>query len=453
MARVLLIDDDAGLREVLTFALEEFGHEVESHENGERGLSALEAFRPEVVVTDLKMPGIDGVEVVRRVKETDPGVPVIVLTAFGTIADAVEVMKLGAYDYLTKPYNRDELKLTIDQALERRQLLSENRTLRARLREKTLKTDLVYVSTAMEGIVEKVRRVAPTDATVLITGESGVGKEVVAQALHAYSDRWEQAFVAINCAAIPRDLMEAELFGHVRGAFTGAVRDKPGKFLQAAGGTLLLDEVGDLAADLQAKLLRVIETGEIDVVGGQEPREVDVRLVAATNAKLEDRVRDGHFREDLFYRLNVIPVHIPPLRERQEDIPALWDHFVRKYSQGASVRSSPGLIRALMQRAWPGNVRQLANVCQRMVLLRESDVLGEGGLRAQSEAPKEAKAQGGPAGLLGTLPDDGLSLPDLEREVIVRALAKHGGNRTRTASYLGIPRHVLSYRLEKYEIS
>ncbi len=452
MARILLIDDDAGFREVLTFTLQELDHEVESFESGERGLAGLKAFEPDVVLTDLKMPGMGGVDVVRRVKEIDADLPVIVVTAFGTIEDAVEVMKLGADDYVTKPYNRDELKLTIDQALERRRLRDENRTLRHRLRESARRTELIHVSPVMESVVQKIRRIATTDATVLITGESGVGKEVVAKTLHAHSDRWERPFVAVNCAAIPRDLMESELFGHVRGAFTGAVRDKPGRFMQASGGTLLLDEVADLPEDLQAKLLRVIETGEVDVIGDRKPVAVDVRLVAATNADLERRVKAGRFREDLFYRLNVIPVHIPPLRERREDIPALWEHFVQTYAKGAAVRSSPGLIRKLMERPWPGNVRELANLCQRMVLLRDGDVLDEIGLGL--EMPSDATdGESERREFLGTLPDDGLSLPDLEREVIVRALAKHGGNRTRTAEYLGIPRHVLVYRIEKYRIT
>lgn len=448
MARILLIDDDGGFREVLAFALEELGHDVTAHDGGEPGLAALEAFDPDLLVTDLKMPGMDGVEVVRAMRATAPLVPVIVLTAFGTIAKAVEVMKLGAFDYLTKPYDRHELEATINQALQHRRLLTENQSLRARLRETTRKIDLVHASDEMEAVVDRIRKVAPTEATVLITGESGVGKEVVARALHTCSDRWDGPFVAVNCAAIPRDLVEAELFGYVRGAFTGAVRDKPGKFPQAAGGTLLLDEVGDLPIDLQAKLLRVIETGEVDVVGGREPIEVDVRVVAATNADLRELVGEGRFREDLFYRLNVIPVHVPPLRERPEDIPALWDHLVRTYARGTPVRSSPGLIRSLMQRPWTGNVRELANVCQRMVLLRESDVLDEAALPEASEA--SVTPGGERKGILGELPDDELSLPDLEREVIQRALAKHDGNRTRTARYLGIPRHVLTYRLEKY---
>jgi len=460
MARVLLIDDDAALRDVLSFALEDFGHHVESFGRGEAGLAEFDRVKPDVVVTDLKMPGIDGVEVVRRVRDLDARVPIIVLTAFGSIADAVEVMKLGAYDYLTKPYNRDELKLTIEQAVERRNLLLENQTLRDRLRESHRSVEFVYASPAMDAVLQKIRRVAPSDATVLITGESGTGKEVAARAIHGYSDRWSEPFVAINCAAIPRDLMETELFGHAKGAFTGAVKDKRGKFQQASKGTLLLDEIGDLSIELQAKLLRVIESGQVDAVGAEHSFQTDVRLIAATNANLEELVRAGGFREDLFYRLNVIPIHIPPLRERPDDIPALWDHFVAEYSKGDPVRSTPGLSRALMTLPWPGNIRELANFCQRMVLLRESDLLDEESLRLGSgeasavepmrSTEETASAESAP--FLGKLPDAGISLPDLEREIIVRALAKHGGNRSHTAEYLSIPRHVLLYRLEKYKI-
>jgi DNA-binding NtrC family response regulator len=458
MSRILLIDDDANLREVLTYTLREQGHEVEASPDGERGVARLAVFHPEVVITDLKMPGISGLEVLTRSHEIDPTIPVILLTAFGSIEEAVEAMKLGAYHYLTKPYNRDELRLTVDQALERRRLLLENRSLRDRLREETRGVEIVHASAAMQRILEMVRRIAPTEVTVLVTGESGTGKEVIAQALHTYSERWERPLVAVNCGAIPRDLMESELFGYARGAFTGAVKDKPGKFQRADGGTLFLDEIGDLPTELQTKLLRVLETGQVDIVGGQKPAPVDVRVIAATNTDLAARVQEGRFRSDLYYRLNVIPIHLPPLRERTDDIPALWEHFVRKYAGDEPVRSSPALVRALLHRRWSGNVRELANVCQRMVLLRTSDLLSEDQL-PPPEAGDEPSAKGsgiadGSAGgdFLGALPEGGMSLPEVEREIIVRALAKHGGNQTRTAEYLRIPRHVLLYRLEKFGI-
>lgn len=451
MARILLIDDDTSLREVLGFALREQGHTVSAFPDGMGGLSEIGAIRPEIVITDLKMPGISGLEVLSRVHQIDGTIPVIILTAFGSIEDAVEAMRSGAHDYLTKPYNRDELKLTLDKAIEKRLLLLENKNLRERLREQTQSLEIVHASDAMQRILEMVRRVASTDVTVLITGESGTGKEVIVQALHAYSERWDAPFIAVNCAAIPRELMESELFGYARGAFTGAIKDKPGTFQRADGGTLFLDEIADLPLDLQTKLLRVIETRQVDIVGGHKPVQVDVRLIAATNAELAARVRDGQFRSDLYYRLNVIPLHIPPLRERPDDIPALWDYFVKKHAGGMPIRSRPGLMRALLTRRWAGNVRELANICQRMVLLRKSDVLSEEDLPLESEDITGETAHA-PASFLGELPPDRLPLFGVEREIIVRALAKHGGNRTRTADYLGVPRHVLIYRLEKFGI-
>jgi DNA-binding NtrC family response regulator len=463
MARILLIDDDASLREVLAYTLREQGHEVETAADGSAGVALLEGAVPDAVITDLKMPGIGGLEVLRRAHEIDPLLPVIVLTAFGSIEDAVAAMRDGAHDYITKPYNRDELRLTVEKALEKRRLVQENRTLRQRLGDERRHVPLVHASSAMERVVAAIRRIAPTDATVLVTGESGTGKELVAQSLHSLSDRWDRPFVAINCGAIPRDLMESELFGHERGAFTGAVREKPGKFRQAHGGTLLLDEVADLPADLQTKLLRVIETRLVDPVGGTRPVPVDVRVVAATNADLAVRVAEGRFRGDLYYRLNVIPIHLPPLRERREDIAALWEQFLERFSGGARLHTSSGLLRALMRREWPGNARELANLCQRLVLLRGSDQLTEDDLRTvegggpaepASDGPEGDGTAGGRPGTLypGDLPPDRLPLLDLERELILRALDKCAGNKSRVAIYLGLPRHVLTYRMEKYGI-
>jgi two-component system NtrC family response regulator len=474
VAKILLIDDDANLREVLAFTLREQGHDVETAAAGTVAVSRLGELRPDVVITDLRMPGIDGLEVLHRVREFDPNVPVILLTAFGTIEEAVEAMRAGAHSYLTKPYDREELKVTVDQALERRRLLEENRSLRDSLRRERRQVELVHASPVMERIVATVRRIAPTDATVLLTGESGTGKEVVAEALHAQSGRWDREFVAVNCAAIPHDLMESVLFGHARGAFTGAVRDAPGLFRRADRGTIFLDEIADLPLELQTKMLRVIETGQVDPVGGPHPVEVDVRLIVATNADLSVRVAEGRFRSDLFYRINVIPIHLPPLRQRPEDIPALWEHFLARFG-GTGMRSTPALIRALLRRPWPGNVRELANLCRRMVLLRDSDTLREEDLPGEDHEPAESTASATPAigvadralpaagpgghaatpskGIFpGELPPDRLSLPELEREVIERALHLHGGNRTRAARYLGIPRHVLIYRIEKFGI-
>jgi two-component system NtrC family response regulator len=450
MSRILLVDDDTSLRGVLAFALREDGHVVEEAADGAEGLARFRESPPDLVIADLKMPRMDGMALLSAIREEGSEAPVVVLTAFGTIEQAVEAMKRGAFHYLTKPYNREELRIVVRNALERSRLVAENRDLRSRLERRAVTARLVFVSAAMENVVETIARVAQTDATVLVTGESGTGKELVARLLHEGSDRREKPFVAVNCGAIPRDLVESELFGHRRGAFTGATRDRQGKFRAASGGTLFLDEIGDLPIDLQAKLLRVLESGQVDVVGGGGPVEVDVRLIAATNRDLERGVAEGTFREDLFYRLCVIPIRVPPLRERPEDIPVLWAHFVDLYAEGRRVETGPELVRRLAVLPWKGNVRELSNLCQRMVLLRSGDTLH------LADLPGEFAVEGHPEGpaehLLGALPEDSLPLRDLERDVVREALRKFGGNKTRAARYLGVPRHVLLYRIRKYAI-
>jgi two-component system NtrC family response regulator len=489
MAKVLLIDDDAGLREVVAFILGEAGHEVVAAADGEEGLRRLAADRPDLVLTDIRMPGRDGLDVLQQVRAAPDAPPVIVLTAFGSVEQAVEAMKAGAFSYLLKPFKRDELRLTVEQALRGRELEAENRRLRDLLRQRRDALPIVHASAAMERVVEQVRRVAPTDVSVLVTGESGTGKELVARALHDLSPRWDRPFVAVNCGAIPAELMESELFGHARGAFTGAVGAAPGRVRAAAGGTLFLDEIGELPLALQPKLLRVLETKQVDPVGGPRPVAVDFRLVAATNRDLAAQVRAGRFREDLYYRIAVLAVHVPPLRERPEDVDLLWAHFTHEHG-GAGVMSTPALLQRLRERPWPGNVRELLNLNLRLLVMRRGDTLDVADLeRAESAAgavgafapgaaaapaaaadagagPRAGSRDGsrddgdsagaglaappGVAALVGPLPEGGLSLPDLERELIRRALAKFGGNRTKAAAYLGIPRHVLVYRLEKY---
>ena len=450
MSRILLVDDDRSLRGVLAFALREDGHLVVEAEDGDAGLERFREDRPDLVITDLKMPRKDGMELLAAIRAEDPETPVLMLTAFGTIEQAVEAMKRGAFNYLTKPYNREELRLVVANALERGRLLAENRDLRRRLEGGEGESRIIYASEAIGALIEKIRRVAPSDATVLVTGESGTGKELVANYLHRLSDRAPGPLIAVNCGALPRDLIESELFGHKKGAFTGAIKDKQGKFRAASGGTLLLDEIGELSADLQTKLLRVLETGRVDVVGG-DPVSVDVRLVAATNRDLGRAVSDGIFREDLFYRLNVIPLHVPALRDRREDIPLLWKHFTRKFAEGTPVETSPELMTHLTGLSWKGNVRELANLSQRLVLLRKGDTLGLGDLPAVEGdiQPGDAVA---PDQWLGDLPAGSLSLRDVEKEIIRKALDKFKGNKTRAAKYLAIPRHVLLYRIEKYEI-
>jgi DNA-binding NtrC family response regulator len=354
--KILVIDDDPSLRRVLEYNLEEDGYEVTVSASGSEGLQAFDELGPALVITDLKMPGIDGFQVLREIKERSPETLVMIITAFGAVETAVEAMKLGAYDYITKPFNRDELKLVVRKALQVTSLSRENKQLRQELTEKIDFRNIVGISREMEKVFQVVRKVANTDATVLITGESGTGKELVAKALHTLSSRKAAPFVPINCAAIPRDLLESELFGHVKGAFTGAVRDKPGKFKQADGGTLFLDEVGELPLDLQPKLLRALQEKIVEPVGGTEAQQLDVRVVAATNLDMDQAMRDGVFREDLYYRLSVIPLHIPPLRERKDDILLLLKHFASRQG-AATVKFSPEAVNTLVSYHWPGNVR------------------------------------------------------------------------------------------------
>jgi len=473
MARILLIDDDRNLREVVTFILAENGHEVLEAADGDAGVQLFTSEAPDLVLTDIRMPGRDGMEVLRYVRahSTSADVPVIVLTAYGTVEQAVEAMREGAYTYLLKPFNRDELALTVQQALQLRTLARDNRNLRRLLRERGAELPLVYASQAMVHLVDQVRRVAGSDATVLITGESGTGKELIARALHDLSPRWDAPFIAVNCGAIPADLVESELFGHARGAFTGASLARQGRVRAAAGGTLFLDEIGEFPLSLQPKLLRVLETKRVDPVGESGSIPVDFRLVCATNKDLVQEVQSGRFREDLYYRLEVVRLDIPPLRERPEDIPVLWQHYTRLHG-GEDIRTAPELLRRLAELPWRGNVRELINLAQRMVLMRQGDTLEHGDLEAAgsvtptlaptptpmvsssrlTEASPVAATAAAQAEKLpiGPLPAEGFSLPELECEVIRRALAKCGGNKSRTAAYLGIPRHVLLYRLQKY---
>jgi len=445
--RILVIDDDDSLRRVLEYNLQQEGYLVVSAASGEQGLRLFAEEKPALVITDLKMPGIDGLQVLKSVKAQSPETLVLVITAFGAIDTAVEVMKLGAYDYITKPFNRDQLKLTVRKALEVTNLTEENRQLKADLAGRSESKSIIGSSAAMEKVFEVVRRVADTEATVLVTGESGTGKELVARSIHALSSRRGGPFVAINCAAIPRDLLESELFGHVKGAFTGAIKDKLGKFQQADGGTLFLDEVGELPPALQPKLLRALQERTVEAVGGTKPHKLDVRVVAATNVDLEAGMRDGSFREDLYYRLSVIPIQLPALRQRKDDIPLLIKHFAAKHGCGNIVFEKE-LLDALTAYPWPGNVRELENTVERLLIMRRSDVI------ALEELPvKFVNAQRPTTTPVLNLPDEGYSLEQLEREVVVEALERNNGNQTSAARFLRIPRHVLIYRMEKYGIT
>jgi two-component system NtrC family response regulator len=459
MARILLIDDDRSLREVVTFQLTEAGHEVLPAADGEVGLARL-VDHPDLVITDIRMPGIDGMEVLRRLLGDDPAEapPVIMFTAHGTVEQAVEAMRLGAFTYLLKPFSRDELLLTVEQALHIGDLERENRQLRQQLKATDQTSGIVYASRSMKELMAEVRQAAASDATIHIAGESGTGKELVARACHDLSDRWEGPFVAVNCGAIPGELMESELFGHAKGAFTGAERPAEGRIRAAGGGTLFLDEIAELPLELQPKLLRVLETRSVDPVGQSQPVPVDFRLVCASHRDLEKEVAEGRFREDLYYRIQVLQIGIPPLRERADDIQVLWEHFTRIHG-GPELISDPDLLAELRNRPWRGNVRELKNVNQRLVLMRKSESLTLADLKRLAPAagvkrPASEEHLPDESGLpLGPFPEEGLSLVDMEKEIIRRALQKNGGNRSKAAAYLGIARHVLVYRIDKYDLA
>jgi two-component system, NtrC family, response regulator len=446
MKSILLIDDDDSLRRVTEYTLSKAGYRVAVAADGRTGLLRFHELQPAMVITDVQMPDLSGIEVLQNVKQERPDTQVIVITAFGTVEKAVEAMRLGAFDYLTKPFSRDALCLTVEKAFAFSGLRQENIRLRRELAQQQATQELIGVSEAMQSIMEQIRQVAPSDATVLIAGESGTGKELVARALHAASERSDQPFIPVNCAAIPKDLLESELFGHVRGSFTGAVRDRPGKFAQADGGTLFLDEVGELPIDLQPKLLRALQEREIEPVGGT-PRKIDVRVVAASNKKLEEQTASGQFREDLYYRLAVIPLEIPPLRRRPGDIPLLARHFLQKHS-GADLQLTDAALELLCRYPWPGNVRELENTIERCVVLNRS-----GGPVDVTDLPEKLRQTGvvDRASIL-RFPAEGFALEELEKLAVLEALERNGWNQTRAAEFLRIPRHTLLYRMEKYAL-
>lgn len=444
-AKILVIDDDTSLRRVLEYNLQEEGYEVQAASSGEEGLYLFGQFHPNLVITDMKMSGIDGLMVLKSIKERSPEAVVIIITAFGTVDVAVEAMKAGAYDYITKPFNRDALKLTVKKALQFSGLTEENKRLKSALSDKADFRTIVGSSKEMEKVFEVIRKVADTEAAILITGESGTGKELVARSIHSKSSRRDSPFVAINCAAIPRELLESELFGHVKGAFTGAIRDKAGKFQLAEGGTLFLDEVGDLPVELQPKLLRALQEREVEAVGDTKVQKLDVRIISATNLNIDKAIAEGTFREDLYYRLAVIPIHLPLLRARRKDIPLLIKYFCGKYGSD-KIAFDKDALEALVMYPWPGNVRELENTVERLLIMRDGDVISLGDL------PEKFLKNSSQGNAIIKLPDEGYPLEQLEREVVVEALERNAWNQTAAARFLRIPRHTLIYRLEKYGI-
>jgi two-component system NtrC family response regulator len=446
--RILLVDDDESFLEVMSFLLEEEGYDVVRASSGPEAFERLQAGPFPVMVTDLKMPGFDGLTLLKKAHGLDPSLLVIVMTAFGDMGTAVAAMKAGAFDFLPKPCDRDHFKLTVRRALEHARLRREVGELRSggSSEGKTL----VFASQAMADLIAMAERVAAADATILIQGESGTGKELLARRIHTASLRKDGAFVAVNCGAIPRDLLESELFGHAKGAFTGATSDRKGRFLQADKGTLFLDEIAELPLELQSRLLRVLQEKVLDPVGSEHSLPLNVRVLAATNQALDARVAAGQFRHDLFYRLNVVPLHIPPLRERKEDILPLARHFLAKHSGGREWEIPLATAERLVHMPWPGNVRELENLCQRAALLAEEPVFTEELLTGRTITPAEAPR----LSIEGiTLPAEGVSLVDLERAILVRALEMNDYNQSSTARFLRIPRHILLYRMQKFEIS
>jgi DNA-binding NtrC family response regulator len=445
---LLLIDDDESLLAVTSHNLSTGGFAVVEARSGEEGLALLETEHPDLVVTDVKLSGMDGLAVLAAVKEKHPDVPVIVITAHGSIEMAVEAMKHGAFTFITKPFSRDALRLSCRKALEMRNLHRKNRQLTDEIETMRGKEAPVVASPAMEQLVETALRVARSEAPVLITGESGTGKEVIAQLIHRESGRHGGPIITVNCAAIPESLVESELFGHVKGAFTGAVSDQPGKFRAANGGTLFLDEIGDLPLGAQAKLLRAIQEKEVEPVGSHKTVSCDIRLLTATHKDLAVAISEGTFREDLFYRIGVVPIHIPALRERPEDILPLASHFLTIFAlrNGRSLAFSEAACQSLRAHLWPGNIRELRNVVERCVILATSETI------APLDLALPGAASDAPSGTFN-LPEEGLSLPALEQDLIRQALTRSGGNRSQAARLLGIARHVLIYRLEKYDMT
>lgn len=450
--KILVIDDDISFRRVLEYNLQDAGYTVATAASGEDGLQIFDNFSPALVITDMKMKGMEGMEVLKAIKLRSPETPVIVITAFGTVDVAVEAMKAGAYHYITKPFNRDELRLIVAKALQLMGLTQENRRMKDELSNKADYRTIVGTSKCMERVFEIVRKVADTEAYILITGESGTGKELVARSIHQQSSRRNGPFITINCAAIPRDLLESELFGHVKGAFTGAIKDKIGKFQLADGGTLFLDEVGELSLELQPKLLRALQEREVEQVGGIKTQKIDVRVVAATNIDIEKSLVSGTFREDLYYRLAVIPIHLPPLRERPEDIMLLIRYFCVKHG-GDNVEFDKTTTLLLNSYRWPGNVRELENLVERLLIMRSGKIITLEDLPDKIRNASLASATSDISGTLINLPEEGYSLEQLEREIVVQALERNLWNQSAAAKFLRIPRHTLIYRMEKYGIS
>ena len=454
-ARVLVIDDEPAIRDTMRMILEYDGHECLVAGSGQEGVTAAERENPDIVFLDIKMPGMDGLEALSRLRGMNEALPVVMISAHGTAATALEAGRLGAFRFIEKPLSKDYVLDAVREGLELGTLRRENRQLRSEL---SARHQLIGDSHTLKQIMEQVRRASPTNATVLILGESGVGKELIARAIHRNSLRAKERFVQVNCAAIPEELIESELFGHERGAFTGATEKQVGKFEMADRGTIFLDEVADMSAKTQAKVLRVLQEGEVERLGSSRTIKVDVRVIAATNKDLEDEIADGRFREDLYFRLSVIPISVPPLRERLDDIPTLVQHFVAQFSRENNrrpARFSPGAIEALKHARWRGNIRELRNVIERLLIMGDRDVIEADDVRAVVR-PDGRAAAAGPAGPVTAPAANPATLREFkevaERTFLVEKLREFNWNISKTAEVIDTPRSNLYKKLEQYNI-
>jgi DNA-binding NtrC family response regulator len=448
--RILIVDDEDGMRRLLSRVLTREGYDTVAVGSGAEALRLVANEHFDLVVTDIKMPEMDGLQLLAELKEYEPSLLVIVITAYGTIENAVQALRSGAYDYIAKPFENDEIRLTVAKALERERLLAENRYLHAELEGRYDFSGIIGGSPAMQQVYEMVLSVAASNANVLITGESGTGKELLARSIHYNSPRKEKPFIVLNSAAISEGVLESELFGHEKGAFSGAIDTRKGRFERADQGTLFIDEVAEMSMTAQVKLLRVIQEHEFERVGGNKTISVNVRIVAATNKILEDQVKDGKFREDLYYRLNVVNINVPPLRSRREDIEPLTKHFLEKYSAETGKKITelaPRALSCLLAHDWPGNIRELQNAIERAVVLAKSSVLTPRdfpqGMQGDDQICLQIPEKG------GSLTD---ILEDLERQLILQTLQREDGSQTRAADTLGIKRTTLRYKMEKYHL-
>ncbi|MFQ5834980.1 MAG: sigma-54-dependent transcriptional regulator [bacterium] len=445
--KILVVDDEVKMRRVLQMILQKEGYEIVTTRDGREALQKVEEESFDLVLTDMKMPGLSGLDLLKRIRESDEEIPVIMITAYGTVETAVKAMKEGAHDYLLKPFEKDEMKIIVANALKMKTLVRENRYLRGELEEKYKLDNVIGKSSQMQEIYKILREVANTKATVLIQGETGTGKTLVARALHFNSSRKEKPFIHVNCAALPEGLLESELFGHVKGAFTDAVANKLGKFELANAGTIFLDEIVELSPTLQVKLLRVLQEKEFEQVGGIKTIKIDVRVIAATNRDVKKVLEDGSLREDLYYRLNVVSINIPPLREHKEDIPLLVEYFLQKFNResGKNIKGvSPRAMDMLMSYNWPGNVREVENVIERAVILSSKDIL------LPQSLPLHLKEELDRMEI--HIPPEGIALEKVEKSLIMEALKMARGNQSRAAKLLDISRNTLRYRIRKFGI-